>query len=46
MMSVDEIIDGMNFLLRSLFEVIAREVRDGLGASDQYAVRAKHHPLV
>ena len=46
MMSVDEIIDGMNFLLRSLFEVIAREVRDGLGASDEHAVRAKHHPLV
>ena len=46
MMSVDEIIGGMNFLVRALFEVISREVKDGLDASGQDAVRAKHHPLL
>ncbi|MCB1942165.1 MAG: PEP-CTERM/exosortase system-associated acyltransferase, partial [Candidatus Accumulibacter sp.] len=45
MMSVDEIIDGMNFVVRALFEVVSREVLEGLEAAGADAVRAKHHPL-
>mgnify|MGYP000954959150 CR=1 FL=1 len=45
MMSVDEIIDGMNFVIRALFEVVSREVLEGLEAAGADAVRAKHHPL-
>jgi N-acyl amino acid synthase of PEP-CTERM/exosortase system len=39
MLSVAEIIEGMNFLVRALFEVIAREVQAGLEAAGQPAVR-------
>lgn len=45
MMSVDEIIEGMNFLVRALFEVISREVREGIEAAGPHAVRANHTPL-
>lgn len=45
MMSVDEIIGGMNFLVRALFEVISREVKEGIEAAGRHAVRAKHTPL-
>lgn len=44
-MSVDGIIDGMNFIVRALFEVISREVREGLDAAGQNALRARHLPL-
>jgi len=44
--SVAEIIDGMNFLVRSLFEIISREVREGVGAAGQRAVRAGRNPLL
>lgn len=44
MMSVDEIIGGMNFLLRALFEVIACEVRTGIEAAGEQAIRASHAP--
>jgi hypothetical protein len=44
--SVAEIIDGMNFLVRSLFEIISREVREGVGAAGQHAVRAGHNPFL
>ncbi len=46
MMSVAEIIDGMNFLVRSLFDIISREVREGVGAAGQHAVRAGHNPFL
>ncbi|HNC53331.1 MAG TPA: PEP-CTERM/exosortase system-associated acyltransferase [Accumulibacter sp.] len=45
MMSVSEIIDGMNFLVRALFEVISREVKEGLDAAGPDARRANHLPL-
>ncbi|SBT10187.1 conserved hypothetical protein [Candidatus Accumulibacter aalborgensis] len=45
MMSVDEIVGGMNFLVRALFEVISREVKEGIEAAGRHAVRAKHTPL-
>lgn len=45
MMSVDEIISGMNFIIRALFEVISREVTQGIKAAGPWAVRAKHQPL-
>jgi hypothetical protein len=45
MMSVDEIIGGMNFLVRALFEIISREVKEGIELAGQHAVRAKHSPL-
>ncbi|MBK7954070.1 MAG: PEP-CTERM/exosortase system-associated acyltransferase [Candidatus Accumulibacter sp.] len=44
-LSVDEIISGMNFLVRALFEVISREVREGLEAAGSDALRANHLPL-
>jgi len=44
-MSVDEIIEGMNFLARALFEVISREVGEGIRAAGQNAIRARHAPL-
>ena len=45
-MSVAEIIDGMNFLVRSLFDIISREVREGVGAAGQDAVRAGNNPFL
>ncbi|HQO30535.1 MAG TPA: PEP-CTERM/exosortase system-associated acyltransferase [Accumulibacter sp.] len=45
MLLVDEIVGGMNFLVRALFEVVSREVRDGLLAAGQDAVRAGHRPF-
>ena len=44
-MSVDEVIGGMNFLVRALFEVISREVLEGLAAAGNDALRAGHRPL-
>ena len=44
MLSVEETIDGMNFVLRALFEVVAREVQEGITAAGENAVRASHHP--
>ncbi|HCZ14925.1 MAG TPA: PEP-CTERM/exosortase system-associated acyltransferase [Accumulibacter sp.] len=46
MLSVNEIIGGMNFVVRALFEVVSREVRESLETAGQCAVRAKHHPLL
>lgn len=46
MLSVDEIIGGMNFVVRALFEVVSREVRDGIEAAGPAAVRASHPPFV
>ncbi|HPP47947.1 MAG TPA: PEP-CTERM/exosortase system-associated acyltransferase [Accumulibacter sp.] len=45
MLVVDEIIGGMNFLIRAVFEVVSREVRDGLLAAGQHAIRAGHRPF-
>ncbi|HPT50198.1 MAG TPA: PEP-CTERM/exosortase system-associated acyltransferase [Accumulibacter sp.] len=45
MISVDEIIDGMNFIIRALFEIISREVKEGLDAAGENAVRAGHRPI-
>lgn len=45
MLSVAEIIDGMNFVVRALFEVVAREVEEGVAAAGDRAVRAGHYPL-
>lgn len=45
MLSVDEIVGGMNFVVRALFEVVSREVQDGIEAAGQDAVRAGHHPF-
>ena len=44
MLSVEEVIDGMNFVLRTLFEVVAREVQEGVTAAGENAIRAGHHP--
>ena len=45
MLSVEEVIGGMNFLARTLFEVIAHEVKDSLEASGRQAVGATGRPL-
>lgn len=45
MMSVREIIGGMNFVVRALFKVVSREVQDGLQAAGEQAVLTKHHPF-
>ncbi|HMW16804.1 MAG TPA: PEP-CTERM/exosortase system-associated acyltransferase [Accumulibacter sp.] len=45
MIKVDELIDGMNFLVRALFEVVSREVKEGLTAAGEHVVRAGHRPL-
>jgi len=45
MLSVDEIIDGMNFVVRALFEVVSREVQEGIDAAGENAVRAGHNPF-
>lgn len=45
MMAVDEIIGGMNFVIRALFESVSRAVQEGLEAAGEQAVRAKHHPF-
>lgn len=45
LMSVDEVIGGMNFLLRALFEIISREIKEGIELAGQHAVRANHSPL-
>lgn len=41
MMSVAEIIEGMNFLIRAVFEVIAEEVEAGLAAAGQIPVHGQ-----
>ncbi|MBL8396619.1 MAG: PEP-CTERM/exosortase system-associated acyltransferase [Candidatus Accumulibacter sp.] len=45
MIVVDELIDGMNFLVRALFEIVSREVKEGLRAAGPHVVRAGHRPL-
>ena len=45
MLSVSEIIDSMNTVVRTIFEVVSREVQEGIEAAGQNAVRARHHPL-
>lgn len=42
---VDEVIGGMNFLARALFEVVSREVKDGLLAAGENVIRAGHRPF-
>jgi hypothetical protein len=45
LMSVDEVIGGMNFLVRALFEILSREIKEGIELAGRHAVRANHSPL-
>ena len=44
MLSVNETINGMNPVVRALFEIVSQEIRESIQAAGQNAVRARHHP--